>query len=476
MRTARFIGDQVAGLLAFAVTATVFVLWLRYGFGAAGGPGPLFLWLSVGMNLLAWTLIGLVRLGDDSLRALARPSGGAAAAASRTGPGATGGGDGGAGGAAPLSLAVVIPAHNEEPVIDGAIASALRLFPRWDIYVVSDSSHDSTADIAAETGVNVLELLNNRGKAGALEAVIEEFDLTGTYDGVVILDADTELHAGYVEGVRAQLRDPAVAAVAGFVVAEWKPHERTVVGRLISAYRDRLYWMLQYLLRYGQTWRRTSVPFIVPGFASTYRSSALKKIDINPSGLVIEDFNMTFEVHRKRLGRISMHPGTKAYSQDPFTLADYVSQVRRWTLGFWQTVRRHGVWPGLFWFALFFYILEVVLVAVLLLAAVGFAVLLLLPDATGGLVLRWGVYEGGYDAVTAVLPLTAVAVGLFVPDYLLTCVLAAVRRRPGYLVYGLFFLPVRVIDAYLTLRTIPQAWTVGSNGRWTSPNRAAARL
>ncbi|MFC4565101.1 glycosyltransferase [Nocardiopsis mangrovi] len=526
MRTARFIGNWLAGLIAFAVTATVFVLWLRYGLGAAGGPdpAPLFLWLVVGVNLLVWTLVGLVRLGDDSLRVLAArrapaalpgPGGTAAArrvadrrsalvGASAAGVGAGGaagsglapdpadgpsgppahpaaagvGADGGgtAAGPAPLSLAVVIPAHNEEPVIDGAIASALRLFNRWDIYVVSDSSHDSTADIAAETGVNVLELLNNRGKAGALEAVIEEFDLTGTYDGVVILDADTELHADYVEGVRRQLREPDVAAVAGFVVAEWKPDQRTVVGRLISAYRDRLYWMLQYLMRYGQTWRRTSVPFIVPGFASTYRSSALKKIDINPSGLVIEDYNMTFEVHRKRLGRIAMHPGTKAYSQDPFTLGDYISQVRRWTLGFWQTVRRHGVWPGLFWFALSFYILEVVLVATLLLAAVVLGAFLLLPEATGGLVLRWDVYADGYGAATAALPLTAVAVGLFVPDYIVTCVLAVVRRRPGYLVYGLFFLPVRVIDAYLTLRTIPQAWTVGSNGRWKSPNRAATRL
>src|SRR5690606_13344621 len=212
-----------------------------------------------------------------------------------------------------ITLAVIIPAHNEEPVIDGAIASALRLFNRWDIYVVSDSSHDATADIAAETGVNVLELLSNRGKAGAIEAVITEFDLTEDYDAVVIQDADTELDEHYVEGARRQLAEQDVAAEAGFVVAEWKPQERTLVGRLISAYRDRLYWMRQYLMRFGQTWRFTSVTFIVPGFASVYRSDVLKRLDINPKGLVIEDFNMTFEVHHKRLGRISMRPDTRAH-------------------------------------------------------------------------------------------------------------------------------------------------------------------
>jgi cellulose synthase/poly-beta-1,6-N-acetylglucosamine synthase-like glycosyltransferase len=259
------------------------------------------------------------------------------------------------------------------------------------------------------------------------------------------------------------------------VVAEWTPRQRTVIGRLISAYRDRLYWLLQYLLRFGQTWRFTSVSFIVPGFASTYRSSVLRRLDINPKGLVIEDFNMTFEVHHKRLGRIAMSPDTKAYSQDPFNLGDYVKQVRRWSLGFWQTVRRHGVWPSLFWFALFFYILEVVVVALVLLATVALGVFALLPEVTGGAVLAWAPYAAGHAAVTSALPLTAIAVGLFVPDYLLTCVLAVARRRPGYLVYGLFFLPLRITDACLTLRTIPQAWTARSDGRWQSPTRKATR-
>ncbi|CAM4153699.1 hypothetical protein GCM10009799_21610 [Nocardiopsis rhodophaea] len=522
MRTARFIGSWVAGLLALTLAVTLFVTWLRFVLSSGtAGPTPLFLWMALGVNLFVWTVIGGVRLGDDGVRALlARrtvperrgahatgPGGGRAPSDERalvrqnavkdvggsgsavgtvtvTGGGGAGGGSAtgtgtaaeGATGTDQIALAVIIPAHNEEPVIDGAIKSALRLFNRWDIYVVSDSSKDATADIAAETGVNVLELLTNRGKAGAIEAVIQEFDLTENYDGVVILDADTALDEKYVSGARKQLSDPSVAAVAGFVVAEWKPKERTLIGRLISAYRDRLYWLLQYLLRFGQTWRHTSCTFIVPGFASVYRSSVLKQLDINPKGLVIEDFNMTFEVHHRRLGRISMNPNTKAYCQDPFTIRDYVKQVRRWTLGFWQTVRRHGVWPSLFWFALLFYILEVLFVAVMLIIMAGLALFTLLPEVTGDAVLSLGFYATGYDAVTAVLPLTAIAVGLFVPDYVLTCVMATIRRRPSYLIYGLFFLPMRLVDSYLTLRTIPQAWTATSDGRWSSPTRESGSL
>ncbi|GAA3731118.1 glycosyltransferase family 2 protein [Salinactinospora qingdaonensis] len=520
MRTARFIGSWLAGLIALSLAVVLFVRWFGYALdnASAGTPTMLLLWLALGVNLLVWGFIGLLRLGDDSVRAVLARRGsqqrrGAAAVHSgrvRTadrhgtnvlvhataGAGssrealASAGGAGGTGALAgptdasasgtdsgepaPMSLAVIIPAHNEEPVIDAAIQSALRLFNRWDIYVVSDSSRDATADIAAETGVNVLELLSNRGKAGAIEAVISEFDLTDNYDGVVILDADTELDEKYIEGARRQLADPTVAAVAGFVVAEWKPKERSLLGRLISAYRDRLYWLLQYLIRFGQTWRYTSTTFIVPGFASTYRSSVLKQLHINPKGLVIEDFNMTFEVHHKRLGRISMNPGTRAYCQDPFTLSDYVSQVRRWSLGFWQTVRRHGMWPSLFWFALFFYIVEIVLVAVLLLGTAALGVFMLLPPLTGGAALELGWYSAGYSAVGALLPLTAIAVGLLIPDYILTCLMATIRRRPSYLIYGMFFLPMRLIDSYIALRTIPQAWTTVSDGRWKSPGRSRA--
>lgn len=506
MRSVRFTAGVLVGLVALALATALFVYWFDFATGVAeasglGALGYVFLWLAFGANLLLWTVVGLLRLGEDSVRSLAarRRIGAPERTAVEREPGRVLVGAGGSGplpdveedapeqpeGAAEntgagedsvepadLTIGVVIPAHNEEPVIGAAIDSALRLFERWDVYVVSDASSDTTAEIAARTGVNVLELLNNRGKAGAIEAVIEEFALTDNYDGVLILDADTELHPSYVEGARRQLAEPDVAAVAGFVVSEWKPDERSFVGRLISAYRDRLYFMLQYLMRFGQTWRHANVSFIVPGFASVYRTSALREIDINPEGLVIEDFNMTFEVHHKRLGRISMKPDTKAYSQDPFTLRDYYRQVSRWTLGLWQTIRRHKLWPSSFCAALLLYVLEVVLVSLVLLATVLVGAFVVLGTFGGDAVLALPFFEEGFTAVTAFLPLTAVLVGLFVPDYMLTCLMAMVRRRPSYLVYGLFFFPIRIVDAFLALRTIPKAWTARSDGRWASPVRA----
>ncbi|GAA1105308.1 MAG: glycosyltransferase family 2 protein [Nocardiopsis sp. BM-2018] len=510
MRIVRFIGGLLTGLIALVLAVALFVYWFDFAssMAAAAGIGALgyvFLWMAFGLNLLLWTVAGLLRLAEGGVRKALRrrpedlqrtavtggrhrervlvgaggPGGGVALAESGPEAGAANGavstvepgGDLTEQRLAETTIAVIIPAHNEEPVIDTAISSALGLFNRWDIYVVSDSSKDATAEIAAKTGVNVLELLTNRGKAGAIEAVIEEFSLTENYDGVLILDADTELDAGYVEGAKRQLLDQDVAAVAGFVVSEWKPRERNIIGRIISAYRDRLYFMLQYFMRFGQTWKRANTSFIVPGFASVYRSRALREITVNPPGLVIEDFNMTFEVHRKRLGRISMRPDTKAYSQDPFTFKDYRKQVGRWTLGFWQTVRRHKVWPSFFWVALALYIIEVVLVSFLFLVTVAIAVFVLIGTFGGEAVAGLPYFSDGFTAVTAFLPLTALMIGLLVPDYMLTCVMTMIRRRPSYLFYGLFFFPIRVVDSYLSLRMIPKAWTAKSDGRWSPPTR-----
>src|SRR4029450_7121923 len=91
-----------------------------------------------------------------------------------------------------------------------------------------------------------------------------------------------------------------------------------------------------------------------------YRTRILSSIDIDAPGLAIEDFNMTFEVHARRLGRIAFHPGRAiAYTQDPHTLRDYSKQVERWSLGFWQTLRRHGLHVGRFWCLLAAFVAEV---------------------------------------------------------------------------------------------------------------------
>ncbi len=417
----------------------------------------LVLVLVLGVNTTVWGLAGLTRLVLGRLRrGRPLPPGDRVEA---------------------TEVAVLIAAHNEELVIAKTIESALSLLvPNENIFVVSDGSHDDTALIAWSYGVKILELSPNRGKAGALAAGIEHFQLADRFRIVVLLDADTRLAADYLTTGLPFFDDPEVVAVAGRAATIAEPQPTTRLGRFLVAYRERFYVVVQYLLKYGQAARPANVVSIVPGFASMYRSSVLPEIDISAPGLAIEDFNMTFEIHAKRLGRIAFHPrAAVAYTQDPDTYREYTRQLHRWTLGFWQTVRRHGLHLGRFWGALVLFVIELVSSSVMLLLTVP----LLLLAAVAAL---WGELTGDHGGVVALVsdlvPAPAIVLGVLVPDYLLTVFAAIITRRPKYLLLGLAFPVMRVVDAAICLRTLPEAYFArsagSSRGAWKSPVRRPA--
>ncbi|HHX02195.1 MAG TPA: glycosyltransferase [Firmicutes bacterium] len=69
-----------------------------------------------------------------------------------------------------MKVAAIVPAYNEELTI-GAVISALQSSPLVDeIIVVSDGSWDRTAEIARNAGAVVVELKQNMGKGGAMNA------------------------------------------------------------------------------------------------------------------------------------------------------------------------------------------------------------------------------------------------------------------------------------------------------------------
>jgi biofilm PGA synthesis N-glycosyltransferase PgaC len=419
--------------------------------------------LVVGVNFVLWGSVGFLRWCDELVGRVRRRVRGRQRAA--TGDGET-----------PRRLttadiAVLMAAHDEELVIPHSLAAITELVPAQNVHVVSDFSTDRTVELARAAGVQVLETATNVGKAGALQEGITRFGLAEHFEVVLILDADTQLDPRYFEVALPLLDDPRVVAVAGCAQTRWHPKELSPLGAMIVAHRQRIYTLTQRLLKYGQTWRGLNATHIVPGFASMYRSRALEQIDVNPTGLVIEDFNMTFEVHAKRLGRVAFAPGASAYTQDPSRYQDYVRQTSRWALGLWQTVRRHRPRRGLF------AVMLGILLAELLTSSVLFVVLPLVLLVLGAAELATAVgVDGGQpiaDAIGDHLGLSALLLGVLLPDYLLTCAVALIERRPRYLYLGLFFVAMRITDATIALRTLPRAWHSRSTGQWVSPTRRA---
>lgn len=405
--------------------------------------------LVLGMNYTVWGVIGLLRFGDTAAR---RSSG-----QPPTRP------------VAVADVAVLMAAHNEEIVIEDAMSSIIKLVSAEQIFIVSDASTDRTAGLAKSFGVNVTETASNVGKAGALSHGIAHFGLSERFKAVLLLDADSRLDSRYFEVALPCFNDDAVVAVAGCAHTDWHTAGVSLVGRVLMAHRSRVYGLTQRLLKYGQTWHVTNRTHIVPGFASLYRTDILDKIAIDAPGLVIEDFNMTFEVYRKHLGRIAFVLDGIAVTQDPDTLRDYVRQMTRWSLGLWQTVRRHGLHLDLFSAMLGLLLAELISASVVLVMLPFIVLVLAVPDLVPQ-ALAWSPLADVHGFVAAHLSLRIIVLGVLIPDYVLTCGIAVAERRPRYLLYGLAFVLVRFVDAVLALYTLTRL-RQKSTGRWISPTR-----
>jgi 1,2-diacylglycerol 3-beta-glucosyltransferase len=126
-------------------------------------------------------------------------------------------------GAPPPDLAVIVPAHDEEPGIGATLASlAACEYPAAQrrTIVIADNCSDGTAACAREAGVEVWERTDpgNRGKGYALAWALERlFAEPQPPDAVVMVDADCTVSANLLDAVARHLADGAEAIQVDYV-------------------------------------------------------------------------------------------------------------------------------------------------------------------------------------------------------------------------------------------------------------------
>jgi glycosyltransferase involved in cell wall biosynthesis len=87
-----------------------------------------------------------------------------------------------------VKVAVLIPAHDEEPRIAATVAAALSIPNVTAVTVVDDASSDRTAETAEAAGANVVRLLRNVGKGAALDAGLTSMPRDA--DVILLIDGD----------------------------------------------------------------------------------------------------------------------------------------------------------------------------------------------------------------------------------------------------------------------------------------------
>ncbi len=254
--------------------------------------------------------------------------------------------------AGPVTVTVLIPAHNEESCLGATLASLRAQSPPPDrVVVVADNCTDGTVALAREAGVEVVETIgNDKKKAGALnQALAQILPGQGDNDLVMVMDADTVLDPGFLRGaIRRMTDDRALMAVGGLFYGE------DGCG-LIGQFQRNEY------LRYARDLRRRrGLVFVLTGTASVFRPRGLRTVaaergrlipgvpgDVYDTIALTEDNELTLAL--KNLGGLTISPRECTVVTEVMpTWRALWAQRLRWQRGALENLGAYGLRPQTF--------------------------------------------------------------------------------------------------------------------------------
>ncbi len=222
-------------------------------------------------------------------------------------------------------LLFLVPAHNEELSLPTCLRSLQRLrYPAKliNILVVADNCTDRTADIARAAGVRCLirTAPDHPGKPHALAWALSQVTLRD-YDGVVIVDADTEVDRHFA----------AHLASAGPLARKAVQPHNGVLNRSDNALTRMAAVLAAADHDLAYVWK-TRAGLGVPLSAGMCIGSAVLAHYGWTAFSVCEDWEL-YAILTERGIAIEEVPRARIYAQEAATLRGSITQRRRWTAG-----------------------------------------------------------------------------------------------------------------------------------------------
>jgi cellulose synthase/poly-beta-1,6-N-acetylglucosamine synthase-like glycosyltransferase/peptidoglycan/xylan/chitin deacetylase (PgdA/CDA1 family)/spore germination protein YaaH len=234
-------------------------------------------------------------------------------------------------------VAVLIPAYNEEKVIEQTVRAALDSdYPNLRVIVIDDGSKDRTLEVARrafreeEREGRVLILTKpNAGKAEALNFGLQHLRDEEIFVGI---DADTIIAPDAVSHLVPHFLNPKIGAMAG----------NAKVGNRVNLWTR---WQaLEYIT--SQNFERRALDTlgavsVVPGAIGAWRVSAVREAGGYQTDTVAEDADLTMALLRRGY-RVEYEDQALAYTEAPTTANGLMRQRFRWSFGILQAVWKHS--------------------------------------------------------------------------------------------------------------------------------------
>lgn len=257
-------------------------------------------------------------------------------------------------------VVAIVPAHNEQGCIQACLTSLRRQSQPPDVViVVADNCTDDTVVEATDAGATVVETVNNRDrKAGALNYALNRvLGHLGTDDGVLLMDADSELTEHFLAVATRRLQehtdDAPIGGIGGIFVGD--RHLADDGGRwsLVRQLQHNEY------VRYARHMaRRSGRALVLTGTGSLFRAGALTEVararqlgllpdggdskSVYDTGSLTEDNELTLSL--KRLGYRTISPREcLVFTAMMPTVSQLFEQRRRWQRGALENLGSHGL-------------------------------------------------------------------------------------------------------------------------------------
>jgi len=222
-------------------------------------------------------------------------------------------------------VALIIPAYDEEDVIERKIENALALdYPRERLRVVvsSDGSSDRTAERARTAGADLVLELPRGGKVAALNEAVRRTES----ELVAFSDANSYWRPDALTRLIEPFSDPRVGYVCGQV--------RFLGGE--GGNQEGLYWRYEMAVRSMES----RLAGITAGNGAIYAVRREAYIELDPSRG--QDIGFPFEL-TKRGWRATYEPGALADERMAPTVEGEFKRKRRMMWGLWDVMLRWGM-------------------------------------------------------------------------------------------------------------------------------------